>query len=77
LLYINKNGFSIVSLQTNNTFILADKSFAEAKESELNKANFLAKDKEQLTFTTLIKFNNGQIKLKNNSLICFIQERQC
>jgi hypothetical protein len=63
LLYTNKNGFGIVGLQTNNTFFLANKSFAKAKESELNKAKFLAKDKEQLTSLTLIKFNNSQIKL--------------
>jgi hypothetical protein len=77
LLYTNENGFSVVSLQTNNTLILADKSFTKAEKSELNKANFLAKDREQLTFTTPIKFNNSQIKLKNNSLICLTQERQC
>jgi hypothetical protein len=50
-------------------FFFADKSFAKAEESELNKANFLAKDKEQLTFATPIKFNSGQIKLKNDGLI--------
>jgi hypothetical protein len=77
LLYTNKNGFGVVGLQTNNTLVLADKSFAEAEESELNKANFLAKDREQLTLTTLIKFNSGQIKLENDSLIRLTQERQC
>jgi hypothetical protein len=75
LLYINKSGFSVVGLQTNNTFFLADKSFVKAEESELNKANFLAKDKEQLTFITLIKFNSGQIKLKNDGFIRLTQER--
>jgi hypothetical protein len=46
LLYTNKDGFGVVGLQTNDTFFLADKSFAEAEESELYKANFLAKDRE-------------------------------
>jgi hypothetical protein len=45
-LYTNKDGFGVVSLQTNNTLFLADKSFAKAEESELYKANFLTKDKE-------------------------------
>jgi hypothetical protein len=70
LLYTNENGFGVVSLQTNDTLVLADKSFVKAEESELNKANFLAKDREQLTFITLIKFNGGQIKLKNDGSIC-------
>jgi hypothetical protein len=77
LLYTNENGFGVVGLQTDDTLVLANKSFAEAEESELNKANFLVKDREQLTFTTPIKFNSGQIKLKNDSLICLTQERQC
>jgi hypothetical protein len=63
LLYTNKDGFGVVGLQTNNTLFLVNKSFAEAKESELKKANFLAKAREQLTFTTPIKFNSGQIEL--------------
>jgi hypothetical protein len=77
LLYTNENGFGVVGLQTDDTLVLANKSFAEAKESELNKANFLAKDREQLTFITLIKFNSSQIKLENDGLICLTQERHC
>jgi hypothetical protein len=46
LLYTNKDGFGVVSLQTNNTLFLANKSFAKAEKSELYKANFLTKDKE-------------------------------
>jgi hypothetical protein len=62
-LYTNKDGFGVVGLQTDNTLFLANKSFAEAEKSELHKANFLAKDREQLTFLTLIKFNDSQIEL--------------
>jgi hypothetical protein len=46
LLYTNKGGFGVVGLQTNNTFFLVNKSFEKVKESELHKANFLAKDRE-------------------------------
>jgi hypothetical protein len=63
LLYTNEDGFGVVGLQTDDTLFLADKSFAEAEESELYKANFLAKDREQLTSSTPIKFNGGQIEL--------------
>jgi hypothetical protein len=63
LLYTNKNSFSVVGLQTDDILFLTNKSFAKAKESELHKANFLAKDKEQLTSSTPIKFDSDQIKL--------------
>jgi len=43
LLYSNKP-FGIVSLQTNNTLFLADNTFTEAKQSELYKAKFMAKE---------------------------------
>jgi hypothetical protein len=75
-LYTNEDGFGVVGLQTDDTLFLADKSFAEAEESKLHKANFLAKDREQLTSSTPIKFNNGQIELQDNSIL-LTQERQC
>jgi hypothetical protein len=74
LLYTNEDGFGVVGLQTDNTLFLADKSFAKAEKSELHKANFLAKDKEQLTSLTPIKFNGGQIELQDNSIL-LTQER--
>ena len=60
LLYSN-NPFRIVGLQTNNTLFLADNTFIDAKQSELYKAEFIAKEREQLTTDTLIKFNGGLI----------------
>jgi hypothetical protein len=69
LLYTNEDGFGVVGLQTDDTFFLADKSFAKAEESELKKANFLAKAREQLTLTTPIKFNDSQIELQDNSIL--------
>ena len=62
LLYTNHNGFGIVGLQTDNTLFLADETFAKSKETELQEANFLAKEREELIQTTLIKFNRGYIK---------------
>jgi hypothetical protein len=72
LLYTNKNGFGVVSLQTDDTLFLADKSFAEAEEPELNKANFLAKARKQLTSTTPIKFNAGRSSFKT-TLFCLLR----
>lgn len=69
LLYTNENGFGVVGLQTDDTLFLANKVFADAEESELKQANFLAKEREKLTTATPIKFNGGQIKLENDSIL--------
>ena len=61
--------FGIVGLQTDNTLFLVDKTFAKAKQNELHKAKFIAKEREQLTVDTLIKFNKGLIRLVLNRSI--------
>jgi len=40
---------------------LINNTFIEVKQSELYKAKFIAKEREQLTTNTLIKFNRGLI----------------
>jgi hypothetical protein len=52
-----------------------DQTFADAEETELQEAKFLAKPQEQLTKQTLIKFNRGLITQEGN-LIKLTQERQ-
>ena len=49
LLYTSTNGFGVVGLQTDDTLFLADPEFANAEEVKLQKAKFLAKEREQLT----------------------------
>jgi hypothetical protein len=61
LLYTLTNGLGIIGLQTDDTLFLADKTFADAKEAELQEAKFMAKPREQLTEQTPIKFNRGLI----------------
>jgi hypothetical protein len=61
LLYTPSNSLGIIRLQTDNTLFLADQTFADAKETELQEAKFLAKPREQLTKQTPIKFNRGLI----------------
>ena len=63
LLHTLTNGFGLVRLQTDDTLFLADPEFARNEETKLQKAKFLAKDREQLTTQHLIKFNSGQINL--------------
>ena len=49
--------------------------FTDAEETELQKAKFLAKPREQLTEQTPIRFNGGLITQKGN-LIKLTQKRQ-
>jgi hypothetical protein len=74
LLYISINGFGIIGLQTDDTLFLANPEFATAKETKLK---FLAKEREQLSTQHSIKFNRGQISLRDNGLVKLTQERQC
>jgi hypothetical protein len=59
LLHTRINGFGVVGLQTDDTLFLADDIFALSEQKELEKAGFLAKERETLTNNTLIKFNGG------------------
>src|SRR6266571_9383725 len=74
LLYSNKP-FNIISLQTDNTLFLTDKTFADTKENKLYKAKFMAKEQERLTTTTPLKFNKAIIQLISNR-ITITQEQQ-
>ena len=42
---------------------LADKEFADTKQNKLHKAKFIAKEREQLTVNTPLKFNSSLIQL--------------
>ena len=61
--------FGIIGIQTDDTLILRDPDFLNKEELELRKANFLAKDYEQLTATTDHKFNSGIIYLQDDGSI--------
>ena len=76
LLYSNEP-FGVVGLQTDDTLFLSDDKFAELEQSKLEKAEFLAKERESLTVGTDLKFNGAIIKLANDGSITLTQERQC
>ena len=69
-------GFGIVGIQTDDTLILCDNTFATNEADELKRARFLSKEREQLTQSNPVKFNGGNIKLECNSIV-LTQERQC
>jgi hypothetical protein len=75
-LYCN-DPFGLVGLQTDDTLILASKELADSEEGELHKAGFLAKEREQLTVNTPLKFNGGLIQLLPDGRISLTQEQQC
>lgn len=75
LLWRNNPGyFGIVGLQTDDTLFLANIDFATTEQGNLEKAQFLAKECEQLTIEQLLKFNDCIIQDGN---ITLTQERQC
>lgn len=71
------NGFGIVGLQTDDSLILADDTFALQEERQLHEAKLLAKQREKLTTINSIKFNGGYINLEKDGSIYLSQERQC
>jgi hypothetical protein len=75
LLYSNRP-FSVIGLQTNNTLFVRDDAFAKKEQLGLQKARFLAKERERLTTTNDLKFNGGIIHA-NGTGITLTQVRQC
>ncbi|ESZ92707.1 hypothetical protein SBOR_6919 [Sclerotinia borealis F-4128] len=71
-----KNGFGIVGLQTDDTLIVGDTLFLTQEQEQLESAKFLAKNREQLTENTPVKFNGGIITLEKDE-IYLNQEKQC
>jgi hypothetical protein len=76
LLYSNKP-FGVIRIQTDDTLILGDREFIKKEQLQLQKANFLAKEREQLSTNSDLKFNSRAIRLQDNSSITLTQERQC
>jgi hypothetical protein len=69
--------FGIVGLQTDDTLFVRDDAFAEQEQLQLQKAKFLAKERERLTSTHNLKFNGGIIHFEADGSITLTQERQC
>jgi predicted house-cleaning NTP pyrophosphatase (Maf/HAM1 superfamily) len=73
-MYSTTASFGLVGLQTDDTLIVADDTFAKAEEEELQKAGFMAKKREQLTEGNTLKFNGGNITLQSDNSITMTQE---
>ena len=77
LLYTNKKGFGVVSLQIDDTLILGDETFANAENFHLHEIKLLAKEKKKLISLHSIKFNGAHIKQENSQSFHLNQERLC
>lgn len=75
LLYSNRP-FGVVGLQTDDTLFVGDDAFAEREQLGLQKARFLAKERERLTINNDLKFNGGIIHTDGTG-ITLTQVRQC
>jgi hypothetical protein len=76
LLHCNKPefGYGVVGLQTDDTLILANKSFAEREEKKIHDASFTCKPRQIMTPSTSLKFN-GAIISEDGQGITLTQER--
>jgi len=70
------SAFGIVGLQTDDTLLLANEHFATREQEELEKAGFIAKDREILSPSTPIRFNGGLITQDQDG-ITLTQKKQC
>lgn len=63
LLYCSNpsTGYKLVGMQTDDTLILADQTFAAREEQGIQAANIMCKPREQLTLSNPLKFNGSLI----------------
>jgi hypothetical protein len=68
LISTEKDRFSIVAMQRDNTLGLLDKGFATLEGKQLKKAKFMAKLKETLTQTNSLQFNRCILAMDGNTI---------
>ncbi|QGA14690.1 hypothetical protein EYB26_002346 [Talaromyces marneffei] len=72
----SKQGFGIVGMQTDDTLIVANDTFAAREEEEIRRAKILCKPREQLTANNPLKFN-GAVVTETAQGITLTQKRTC
>jgi hypothetical protein len=68
-LVYRKAPFGVVGIQTDDTLFTGDVAFATLEAEKIKKAQFLAKDCEQLATNKSLKFNGGIIALQDDGSI--------
>jgi hypothetical protein len=75
IIIISHIDIKIMSMQTDDTLILADQSFAVVEKEAIHSAKIMTKAREQLTFKNSLKFNDTRIeRIDSNDNIYFRQE---
>ena len=75
-LLFKSNPLGIVGLQTDDTLLLADDTFADAEEDAIKYAKLMSKDRNHLTTNKPIKFNGALIELTSEGNLTLKQETQ-
>lgn len=65
-----------MGLQTDDTLLLADDTFADAEEDAIKYAKLMSKDRNHLTTNKPIKFNEALIELTSEGNLTLKQETQ-
>lgn len=73
-LFYRSDPFNIVSLQTDNTLLLAEDVFADAEEAKIRQAKLMSKDQNYFTIDKSIKFNGTMIELELNGDVTLKQK---
>ena len=68
-LFFRSESLWIVTMQTNNTLILANNNLAIINEKAIKLTNIIIIYRKYFTFLYIIKFNGVQIKLDSNGII--------
>ncbi len=74
IIVISHIDMRIVNMQTDDTLILADQSFAVVEKEAIHSAKIMTKTREQLTFENSLKFNDIRIEQIDSHAIYFKQE---
>ncbi len=76
IIVISHIDMSIVNMQTDNIFILADQSLTAVENEAINSVKIMIKTREQLSFEHFLKFDDIRIeRIDSNDTIHFRQEK--
>lgn len=72
----NSGYFGVVGMQTNDTLGISDTRFATQENIELQKAKFLAKEKQFLDTNSPLLFNGCILLIQANNVLLLQQKNQ-
>jgi hypothetical protein len=71
LIITNKDIFGIVSMQTDDIIILANKRFSAREEKKLKQAKYTTKPKKKLIAANLLLFNSCVLSLQGDQMTLY------